>query len=260
MQWINGDENSSAAVLRHDSPLTLFFKLPGSKHHVDSAAIFLEPHWPFGSRPRSRWAVTGSSELWPGPCLRSTAGIFHGGCHRPCSLLCACTDKKRRHPLILTLSYDLEELIEFLSQHLTTLFADLIWNRVWAWCLPLGKRRKAFWFSGKVSKASNVSFFGTFGRQSLDGRFSTLTKCWAHLSRIVPFLVLRAEPSTLKRGWWSRCGGTIDFFKAIIKFLHVISVSISLDCICFISKPRVVHLTQVQLDGGAHVPQCVILC
>ena len=237
-----------------------FFKLPGSKHHVDSAAIFLEPPWPFSRRPHSKWAVTGSAELWLGPCLPSTAGIFHGGCHRPCGLLCACIDKKRRHLLSLTLSYDLEELMEFLSQHLATLFADLIWNRVWAWCLPLDKRQKAFWISGKVSKASNVSFFGTFRKQSLDGRFSTLTKSWPHLSRILPFLVLRADTSTLKRGWWSRCGGTLDFFKASVKFLHVIPVSISLDLICFISKPRFVHLTQLQLDGGAHVPQCLICC
>ena len=48
---------------------------------------------------------------------------------------------------------------------------------------------------------------------------------------------------------------TIDFFQAIKEFLHVIPVSISLDLICFISKPRVVHLTQLQLDSGAHVLQ-----
>ena len=48
--------------------------------------------------------------------------------------------------------------------------------------------------------------------------------------------------------WWDH-----RFLSGHHRLFHVIPVSIALDLISFVAQPGVLHLTQLQLDGAAHV-------
>ena len=82
----------------------------------------------------------------------------------------------------------------------------------------------------------------------LDGLFSTLLKCFAHLFKIASLPVRRVLLSASSNVVAPEPFGSLNGFQCILKVLHDLSVRKRLNFFCFLPQPGNLHVPKPGLD------------